>query len=128
MIRLPANFPETMTGTEIFAWIAEAERFGARFPQDYTLEDGSPLPDPTQVDIDLVYRITKELLPPGLGDLPGGVPAIERTDEVAARLGAGARIQEVDIRDTIEGWNDTTPLPKKVLDIVQLIATGKVDY
>lgn len=132
--KLPKNFPISQTGTQLFDWICEGEKkYNFVYPDDYIV-NGAPATD--VLDTTQTYFLDVEPAAPSTGfihEFPGGplVEAVQTTDPVASRLGAGGNITDDQISTMVDVWYDANnfPPPSKLkLDIRYLISDTKVDY
>lgn len=129
---LPPNIPTSMTGTDIIDWICENEKFGYVYPNDYEVGGAAA----TEIlDLSKVYSIVSVPRNPTTGSIPqdgtgNPVSAIEVTTEVAARLSSGGAIANEQIAAMVDNWlaNPQTPRALIILDIINLIDSGKVTF
>ena len=129
--KIPPNHPRSETGVALFDWICDGEKFDLVYPDDYL--DGDLEPATNVLDINDTYSLAEAFTPPVRGEIsetPGGptVPAVQLTPLVEARLNAGGNINDDQIIEIAQSWDNTTPYAKIVQDIRKLISDGKVDY
>lgn len=130
---IPKNFPLSQTGPQLFDWICDAEKLGFTYPDDYLVNG---LPATTTLDMTQTYFLNVEAQAPATGFIhvvPGGdlVPAIQATDAVTGRLGAGGGLTDNQISALVGEWYASSNFPpsgKLVSDIKKLIADAEVSY